>query len=145
VVGGLAALSSFVPLIYSALGWFMLYAAVHPQKIHGEPPPAFMGWLFILVGGFVFLGGEAVAACIALSGRFMARRRRYWFALVRACVEYAFFPFGTILGVFTIIVLSRKSVKELFGLRQRRNRQRAIAVMCAGFCELGSYSGRGRM
>jgi hypothetical protein len=32
-----------------------------------------------------------------------------------ACIECLFLPFGTILGVFTIIVLSRESVKELFG------------------------------
>jgi hypothetical protein len=31
-----------------------------------------------------------------------------------ACIECLFLPFGTILGVFTIIVLSRESVKALF-------------------------------
>jgi hypothetical protein len=31
-----------------------------------------------------------------------------------ACIECLFIPFGTILGVFTIIVLSRESVKTLF-------------------------------
>jgi len=39
---------------------------------------------------------------------------RYWFAFVMACIECLFIPFGTILGVFTIIVLSRESVKTLF-------------------------------
>jgi hypothetical protein len=31
-----------------------------------------------------------------------------------ACIQCAFFPFGTVLGVFTIITLSRERVKELF-------------------------------
>jgi hypothetical protein len=42
------------------------------------------------------------------------KHTRYWFALTMACIECLFIPFGTILGVFTIIVLSRESVKELF-------------------------------
>jgi hypothetical protein len=33
---------------------------------------------------------------------------------VIACIECLFMPFGTILGVFTLIVLSRESVKKLF-------------------------------
>jgi len=32
-----------------------------------------------------------------------------------AGVECMFMPFGTVLGVFTIIVLMRPSVKEIFG------------------------------
>jgi hypothetical protein len=39
---------------------------------------------------------------------------RSWFAFVVSCVECLFFPFGTILGVFPIIVLSRESAKALF-------------------------------
>jgi hypothetical protein len=116
IVAGLAALFSLFPLFYCGLGWFLLYAAAHPQHTQGEPPPAFMGWIFIVFGCLLFLFGEALATCIALSGRFIARRRRYWFAFVVACVQCLFLPFGTILGVFTIIVLSRSSVKELFGI-----------------------------
>ena len=36
------------------------------------------------------------------------------YCLVMAGVESLFFPLGTVLGVFTIIVLFRKSVKEMF-------------------------------
>jgi len=38
---------------------------------------------------------------------------------VLACIACAFMPFGTVLGIFTIIVLSRESVKEIYGLRLR--------------------------
>jgi hypothetical protein len=31
-----------------------------------------------------------------------------------ACIDCAFFPFGTVLGVFTILTLSRETVKTLF-------------------------------
>jgi hypothetical protein len=36
--------------------------------------------------------------------------------LVIAAVECIFFPFGTVLGVLTIIVLMRPSIKSLFGV-----------------------------
>jgi len=116
VVSGLAVLFSFFPLLYSAMGGFMLYAAHHPGPHNQEPPPAIVGWIFIVLGAFFFLAGLAMAICILIAGRSLARQRRYWFAFVMACIECLFMPFGTILGVFTIIVLSRESVKALFSI-----------------------------
>jgi cytochrome bd-type quinol oxidase subunit 2 len=72
------------------------------------------GWIFIALGALFFLAGLAMAICILLAGRSLTGRKRSWFAFVVSCVECLFFPFGTILGVFPIIVLSRESVKALF-------------------------------
>lgn len=45
------------------------------------------------------------------------RQRRWWtFCYLSAWGECLAFPFGTILGIFTIIVLSRPTVKQLFGV-----------------------------
>ncbi len=45
------------------------------------------------------------------------RQRRWWtFCYLSAWGECLLFPFGTILGIFTILVLSRPSVKQLFGM-----------------------------
>jgi hypothetical protein len=114
VVAGLAALFSFFPLLYSVLGGFFLYAANHPGPSNQEPPPAVLGWVFIVLGTFFFLAGLTMAISILMAGRSLALRKRYSFAIVMACIECLFIPFGTILGVFTIVVLSRQSVKELF-------------------------------
>ena len=114
VVAALAALVSFFPLLYSAMGGFMLYAAHHPGPHNQESPPAFLAWIFIAMGVLFFLAGWAMASCILIAGRSLARQRHYWFAFVVACIECLFMPFGTILGVFTIIVLSREAVKTLF-------------------------------
>jgi hypothetical protein len=51
---------------------------------------------------------------ILTAGRFLARRKHHLFCLVVAGVECLFFPFGTVLGVFTIIVLMRPSVQQAF-------------------------------
>jgi hypothetical protein len=114
VVGGLTTLFACFPLIHVALGLAMIYAPQSMSSKPGDQPPAFMGWLFTCMGAGMFFVGLSVAVCVFLAGRFIAQRRRYWFVFVLACFQCAIFPFGTALGVFTILVLSRQSVKSLF-------------------------------
>jgi hypothetical protein len=115
VVGGLAALFSFFPLLYTAIGVAFIFAARHGTAKPGEElPPEFLGWIFAVLGFLWFVVGLTMAICILIAGRSLALRKRYLFALVIACIECLFVPFGTILGVFTIVALSRESVKTLF-------------------------------
>jgi hypothetical protein len=115
IVAGLAALFSLFPLLYTTMGGIFIFAARHGTSKPGEElPPEFLGWIFVGVGSFLFLLGIAMAICILIAGRCLSRRKGYSFALVMACIECLFVPFGTILGVFTIIVLSREPVKALF-------------------------------
>ncbi|HXX42650.1 MAG TPA: hypothetical protein VEI58_10345 [Chthoniobacterales bacterium] len=115
VVAGLAALFCFFPLLYAGMGGLFLWTAQHPgMNQNGQPPPPFLGWIFIGIGLFGFVIGLTMAILILLAGRALAQRRRYTLALVVACLECLFMPFGTVLGVFTLIVLSRESVKLLF-------------------------------
>jgi hypothetical protein len=120
VVAGFATLVSFFPLLYSIVGVFLLYAAHHHGPGNQEPPPAFLGWIFIVLGALFFLAGVTMAICILIAGRCLSRRKAYSFALVVACIECLFIPFGTILGVFTIVALSRDSVRALFSTEQSR-------------------------
>lgn len=114
VVGGLTGLFACFPLLHVAIGLAMIYAPHAFNTKPGDEPPAFVGWIFAGFGGALVLAGWAVAVCILFAGRFIAKRRRYWFVFVLACIQCAIFPFGTVLGVFTIVVLSRPSVKSLF-------------------------------
>ena len=115
VVAGLAALFSFFPLLYTTVGAIFIFAARHgTPKLGEELPPEFLGWVFVVLGLLLFLLGVAMAICILIVGRCLSRHKHYTFALVMACIECLFIPFGTILGVFTIIVLSRDSVKAFF-------------------------------
>lgn len=68
------------------------------------------------LGALFFLAGVTMAICILIAGRSLALRKNYSFAMVIACIECLFIPFGTILGVFTIVVLSRESARELFSI-----------------------------
>jgi hypothetical protein len=115
VVAGLGALCSVFPLLYTTIGAIFIFTARHGTAKPGEDlPPEFLGWIFALLGSLLFLMGIAMAICILIAGRSLALRKRYSFAFVMGCIECLFIPFGTILGVFTIIVLSRESVKALF-------------------------------
>jgi hypothetical protein len=115
VAAGLAAVFSFFPLLYTTIGVIFIFAARHGTAKPGEElPPEFLGWIFAAIGLVLFLLGVAMAICILIAGRSLAHRKRYSFAMVMACIECLFIPFGTILGVFTIVILSRQSVKGLF-------------------------------
>ena len=115
VVAGLAALFSFFPLLYTTIGTIFIFTARHGTAKPGEElPPEFLGWIFAVIGSVLFLIGLAMAICVLIAGRSLALRKRYSFAFVMACIECLFIPFGTILGVFTILFLSRESVRALF-------------------------------
>jgi len=113
VVAAIAALLALLPLLYLVVGWFVLHA---PPPKQGEPPPAIVGWVFVGFGLAAFLIGQFFAACVFAAGRCIRSRKAYWFVFVIACLQCGFFPFGTALGVFTIVVLSRRSIKEMFGV-----------------------------
>ena len=114
VVAGCAAFFALFPALYLVLGLIMLLVPASFKDNSGQPPPVFVAWIFIAIGSvFIFLGWT-FAAFVVAAGRFLARRRHYTFCLVMAAVECLFMPFGTVLGVFTIVVLCRESVKPLF-------------------------------
>lgn len=117
VIGGLGMLFGLIPLVYVGLGFF--FALAGPGlATDGQPgPPAFLGVIFALIGGFFFLLFQAVSICIIISGRCLHKRRRRTFSFVIACIACAWMPFGTLLGVFTLIVLSRESVKHLYAAK----------------------------
>ena len=116
VVGGMAALFACIPIIHLVIGLFFIIAS--KQFGHGsQQPPVFIGWFFVAFASvFIFLGWT-LAVLVLMAGRCIAHRKHYTFCLVMACVECLFMPFGTMLGVFTILVLNRASVKELFNSR----------------------------
>lgn len=116
VVGGLSALFSCMFLIHLFIGLVMLISPESMSGGNGEPPPEFVSHLFSFMGGLFFLFGIVLSCCIVYSGFLLQKQRKYLFSFVIACIECIFMPFGTVLGVFTIIVLSKDSVKRLYGM-----------------------------
>jgi hypothetical protein len=114
VVAAMTALVACIPLIHLTVGLMFLFHPPAPQPGEERFPAALFGLLFTLIGGAFVLAGWTLAGCMFAVGRSIAARKRYYFCIVVAAISCAFFPFGTVLGVFSIIVLSRPSVKALF-------------------------------
>jgi hypothetical protein len=114
VVAGLAALFALFPVLHLAMGLAMILSPESWGDGKGQGPPPFFGWFFVIFAGVFILAGLLLASGIFIAGRCLAKRRRHTFCLVMGGVECIFMPLGTVLGVFTIMVLSRPSVKALF-------------------------------
>jgi hypothetical protein len=121
VVGGLIFLFSCFALIYVAIGVIIAISPPNPNR--GEPPPQFVGIFFAAVGTFFLLLGWFTAALTVFVGRSIQKRRRRTFTLVMAAVECAFFPFGTVLGVCTFLVLLRESVMRIYDEEAQASQQ----------------------
>ena len=113
VVAGLIALFSLFPLIHLVLGIGMLTGGFAGGPDEGEA--RMVGAFFVVFAGCWILFGLACAAAVAMAGVYLKQHRKYLYCLVVAGVSCMFMPFGTVLGVFTILVLMRDSVKRLFG------------------------------
>lgn len=102
--------SSFA-LIHFTIGLAVFTGALGEA---GPPVPPGFGIMMMGVAGLVIAIGWTSAGLVLLAGRFLAQRKHYTYCLVVAAIECMFTPFGTVLGVFTIVVLMRDSVKDLF-------------------------------
>lgn len=113
IVAGITALFSLFPVIHLVIGIAMVTG-----KMEGsDPNAAFAGWFFV---GFavLFIGlGLTFAGFIAYAGRCLRQRRRHTLCLVVAALACMMMPFGTVLGVFTLISLTKPPVKALFADR----------------------------
>ncbi len=110
----IGALFACFPLIHVFIGIMMMVRPEMMAEGRGVAPPAWLGVFFAALGAMLVFAGWAVAVCTFISGRFLAKRRRRMFSFVLAAILCAFMPFGTVLGIFTIIVLSRESVQRLY-------------------------------
>jgi hypothetical protein len=113
VIGGLTAVFACFPLIHLGVGIGIVSGAFDGTG-KGSPPPAFVGWLFIVLSATMILLGWAYSIGMIVAGRLLRRRQRYTFCMVMAALSCMNMPLGTCLGVFTIVVLVRPSVKALF-------------------------------
>jgi len=115
VCAGLAAMFACFPVIHLFVGLVLLLNPGFSNPQNNQPhPERAVGLLFVVLALVFILFGWAFAACIAYAGRCLGQRKHYTFCIVMAGIACMFMPFGTILGVFTIIVLVRPTVKPLF-------------------------------
>jgi hypothetical protein len=70
--------------------------------------------MFVIMGSVFILFGWSSAILILIAGKKLKARRNRIFCMVVAGLECIFMPFGTILGIFTLLLLNRESVRRAF-------------------------------
>ncbi len=98
-------------IMYAGMGFFA--ASVTPTSGSGGPG-AWMTWIFGILGGAIALLATAATALKLLTAIRLKERRSRALCIVTAAISCLEIPYGTALGVMTIVVLSRPSVRELF-------------------------------
>jgi hypothetical protein len=116
VFSGLTVFVSLFFLIYIFIGIMVL---VMPEKSADQEAAIFIGWLFIVIGAIVIAFSWTIAGLLIAAGRNLTKHRKHTFCLVVADFSCLFMPLGTILGIFTLIVLMRPSVKTMFDDKQQ--------------------------
>ena len=112
VVAGFATLVSLFPTVHLLVGIGLLSGFFTDPK---DPFPfALVGWIFVIGASFWIVLGLTFASLMVGAGRCLKARRRYQFCLVMAGVACIFMPFGTILGVLTILMLTKETVRAQF-------------------------------
>jgi hypothetical protein len=108
------------------LGHFAMFHAFMANSNFWEnqrqaPPPreffAIFKWFYLVLA--VWFAGSGILNL--LSGFRIRARRHRTFSLVVAGINCVHVPLGTVLGVFTIIILARDSVRELYEAALGRN------------------------
>ena len=121
----LLAIFHFVSAAFSLLGvlfsslYFVLFQVIfsNPQAFaqsqQGAPPVEFVTFIRWFTGIFVVW---FLVSCVGnlLSGFFLRARRHRTFSMVIAAINCLHIPLGTILGVFTLVVLGRESVRKMY-------------------------------
>lgn len=94
----------------------MMRTFMNPEFMKHEqnpPPEAFMDmlvWFYVVFGAILLLG---MVLNVMVAQRLKARRGRM-FCMVVAALDLLQMPLGTLLGIFTLLVLSRESVRRTF-------------------------------
>lgn len=108
IVGGVAIAFSFFPVFHLLFGLAMVAGYLE------EPGSLIMGWVMVMFAVGLIVLGWLYALGMILAGRFLRRHRNYIYCLVMACLSLFFTPIGTVLGIFTLVVLAQASVREMF-------------------------------
>ncbi|MCL1525447.1 hypothetical protein [Xanthomonas nasturtii] len=118
VLAGITGLFSLFPLIHLFMWLAIVTGQLPMQGSNGEAAPdelRLFGWFFVVFAAALILCGLMLAGFMAYAGRCIAQRRRHLLCLIVAGISCSFMPFGTVLGVFTLVTLLRPQVKALFG------------------------------
>jgi cytochrome bd-type quinol oxidase subunit 2 len=116
VLAGLCVFPMLYGVLYTVMGvvFGAVFLAADVPQGRNDPPAALFGGIFVFFGLVIIAIFLTLGLLILKTGRNLSKRDNYTFCFVISCIICIFMPLGTILGIFSIIVLTRESVKGLF-------------------------------
>lgn len=112
VLGGFQMLFSLVGLIYVAMGILMATGALDSAK--GEVPPPELGWVFGGFGAVFVLLFLTIGLLTIKTGTNMRKRKKRTLCIVIDSILCMMVPFGTIVGIFGLVLLTRSETANEF-------------------------------
>ena len=102
---------------------FFLFSFIFDEVMNNITDIALVGFyefnpeifsLLVYLWIVLFLLFVAFGVAQIISGKFLRAKKHRIFSFIVAIINILFFPYGTILGIMTIIVISRSSVVALY-------------------------------
>jgi hypothetical protein len=115
--GALTILTSSFFIFYFIFFAIFSKLAQNPEFAGEEFGPEFPSAIFTILTilfGVLLVLGITFGILQIISGLSLKKRKNRIFSFIIAISELIFIPYGTILGILTIIVLQRDSVKNLY-------------------------------
>jgi hypothetical protein len=112
VLGGFQMLFSLIGVLYIVMGILMTSGSLEPSK--SSAPPEAIGWIFSGIGVVITLMFLSIGLLSIKTGKNLSRRRNRTFCIVVDAILCLMVPFGTIVGIFGLVLLMKPESQELF-------------------------------
>lgn len=112
VLAGISALFALFPVIHLIVGIGLI--ALEPTSPQHGQEARWVGWVFVGAAVALIAFGLTLAALLLMLARRLRQRRGHVFCLVVSGLSCLSIPFGTALGVFSLVVLLKPPIKALF-------------------------------
>jgi hypothetical protein len=115
IQAGIAAFNSVLLFGYSAIATAVLANLGRMSSETGQHglPPALVSMLSVLLAILLILVA-VYTVCLFLAGLWLRRFQNLLFIQIMAGLNCLAIPYGTVLGIFTFMVLQRPSAKQFF-------------------------------
>jgi len=100
--------------LYFGFFTFIFNLSGNFEEANSDFPFEFMSF-FMLICIIILVIAIALGVAKIFCSKFIKQKKNRIFCIVISCIECFSFPYGTLLGVLSIMVLNRNSVKEIYG------------------------------
>ncbi|WP_298862469.1 hypothetical protein [uncultured Gimesia sp.] len=111
IVGVIMFLFSLFPCIHLIIGIAIMAGGFKSEDV---APPFIFGLVFTIIPLIFISCGVALAISMFMCSRYLEAKSNYRFCQIVSGISCIFMPFGTVLGVLTLIELSKDPIRESF-------------------------------